>query len=130
MLGIVIRISVIFLICLGSSFAQDYPLPYAQSASSAPAPTTYFGFDISDSLYIDGATSDLVYRDQSATSWNYAPVDPLYEACTTFTFSGAIGYEPPSGILEWYFRSYNGHRRDIAVRRRMPVMLSRYRCIC
>ena len=107
MYRIAIPFSFLVMLSFTTGLAQDYPTPYAQSTSSAPTALTYFNFDISDSLYIDGATSELCYRDQSKTSWSSAPMDLLYETCTTFTYSGSTSYQPPSDMLEWYFRSYN-----------------------
>ncbi|MFH1687916.1 MAG: hypothetical protein ABIE70_10415 [bacterium] len=102
-----ITIGVLLIMAFSTSVAQQYPTPYAQATSSAPSTLTYFNFDISDSLYIDGATSEIFYRDQPGTSWSSAPMDLLYQTCTTFTYSGSTGYQPPSDMLEWYFRSYN-----------------------
>ena len=31
----------------------------------------------------------------------------LYQTCTTYTYSGSISYVPPSGAMEYYFRSEN-----------------------
>ncbi len=88
--------------------AQDFPVPFANSSHSAPSATTFFNFDITDSAYFDPlAVHQLLYRDQGAAAWNSAPMAELYPACSSITYSGAIGYTPPSDILEWYFHSEN-----------------------
>ena len=96
-------------LCLGLAVllsAQGLPVPYEFSTHSAPSAITYFNFDITDSVYLAAsAQHSLVFRDQSETGWNSAEINLLYEACTTFTYSGAINYQPPSDLLEWYFRS-------------------------
>ena len=94
------------LLLTGLVAAQDYPVPYEYSTHSAPSALTYFNFDITDSIYLEfSAEHDLIYRDLSEDIWNSAEIDFLYQACTTFTYSGSINYQPSSNILEWYFRS-------------------------
>jgi len=89
-------------------YGQEIPKPYEYSVTSAPAPETFFNFDITDSMYVQAtAVHELIYKDQSATSWNSAVMDDLYNACTTFTYSGSIEYQPPSDLLDWYYRSEN-----------------------
>ncbi len=88
--------------------AQDYPRPYEYSVSSAPVSTTYFNFDITDSLFFDPtAVHELIYRDRTETNWNRADMSPLYQACSAMTYGGFVTYQPPAGIMEWYFRSEN-----------------------
>ncbi len=86
--------------------AQDIPQPYSYSTTSAPSDSTWFNFDITDSLLIDSTISHEVrYRDAGETIWNSAEITSLYNACSTFTYAGFIDYQPISGSLEWYFRS-------------------------
>jgi len=103
-----ITLTMLLLLVSGLSHAQDYSKPYEYSASSAPSSVTYFNFDITDSIYVDeNAVHQLLYRNQPSTSWSSSAVDDHYQACTTFTYSGSISYQPPSEMLEWYFRSEN-----------------------
>ncbi|RKX27525.1 MAG: hypothetical protein DRP45_00885 [Candidatus Zixiibacteriota bacterium] len=103
-----IVLSALFALPLGSLHAQEYSPPYEYSTSSAPSTVTYFNFDITDSLYYDpAAVNELIYRDQPETAWNSADMNEAYQACSTFTYSGSISYQPPSNMLEWYFRSEN-----------------------
>ncbi len=113
------RFLLIMLLCFCCSlYAQDIPTPYEPRFTSAPSLTTQFDFDLSDSSLADtGNIHELYYRDDGATSWSSAPVSLLYTACTTFTYSGQTGYQPPSGILEWYLRSEN----DTAVVSQCPI---------
>jgi hypothetical protein len=101
-----IILSVLLALSANSLSAQEFSPPYEYSTSSAPTTVTYFNFDITNSLYFDStAVHELIYRVQPETVWNSAVIDQLYQACSTFTFSGSIDYQPPSHILEWYFRS-------------------------
>ncbi len=103
-----IILGVLFLLSFSALSAQEYSSPYVYSTSSAPTSTTYFNFDITNSIFVDPtAIHEVIYRDQPATYWSSAGVNQLYQACTTFTYSGSISYQPPSDILEWYFRSEN-----------------------
>lgn len=104
------KLSLICLLMLLSSlgFAQEFPTAYESSSTSAPSTITQFDFDLTDSLLADTlADHRVIFRDQPVISWDYAPMILSYQTCGAFTFSGQIGYIPPSGILEWYFRSEN-----------------------
>jgi hypothetical protein len=99
---------VICLIVFGAAMAQDDSIPYVYSASSAPTATTYFNFDITSSLFYDpSAIHEVIYRDAPATTWSSGSMALFYQACSTYTYSGSINYQPPSDLLEWYFRSEN-----------------------
>ena len=103
-----ITLPLLFLIFVSISHAQEYSKPYEYSATSAPTAATYFNFDITDSMYISAsAVHEIIYKDQAAASWNSSTITDLYNACTTYTYSGSIGYQPPSDLLDWYFRSEN-----------------------
>ncbi len=97
---------IVMILLASASMAQQYSQPYEYATSSAPAAMTFFNFDIVDSLYMNMAAGHrVVYRDYSATSWDSAEINLAYQACSTRTYSGSISYQPPSGTLEWYFRS-------------------------
>ncbi len=105
MIKAVSLISVLILLAT-ASMAQQYSQPYEYATSSAPAATTFFDFDLVDTLYMNMAASHrVIYRDFSATSWDSAEINLTYQACSTQTYSGSINFQPPSGTLEWYFRS-------------------------
>ena len=101
-------LSALFLILSGTMMAQDYSTPYVYSASSAPAATTYFNFDITNSIFVDPtAIHEVIYRDAPANTWSSGSISLFYQACSSYTYSGSISYQPPSDLLEWYFRSEN-----------------------
>jgi len=105
---ILFKLTVLMLVLFGTSLAQDDSIPYVYSASSAPMVTTYFNFDITSSLFYDStAVHEVIYRDSPATSWDGGSMELYYQVCSTYTYSGSITYDPPSDILEWYFRSEN-----------------------
>jgi hypothetical protein len=92
----------------GSLYAQNIPVAYQYSTTSAPSGMVQFDFDIGDSTLADTSNNHyLIYRDQPQTSWNSADMDFLYHVCSTYTFSGQLTYTPPSNVLEWYLHSEN-----------------------
>jgi len=116
------KVSLIISACLFSVLVpiltgQQLPLPYEYSYTSAPAAMTQFDFDIADSLLADTSNHHaLYYREPAATFWNTQEITFLYHACTTYTFSTQLHYQPAADALEWYFRSEN----DTAVVSQVP----------
>lgn len=99
---------IIFAVVVSSAISQEFPTAYESSCTSAPSSITQFDFDLTDSLFADTlADHRVLFRDQPGTTWDYAPVYFSYQTCGAFTFSGQASYVPPSGMLEWYFRSEN-----------------------
>jgi hypothetical protein len=86
--------------------AQSFSAPYEVSSHGAFASPIEFNFDVADTTLFDPTMIHrLVYRDASATSWNLANMLLLYQTCTTYTFSTPVSFAPPSGTMEYYFRS-------------------------
>jgi Dockerin type I domain len=105
---IIMLVSVIIIAAASSLSAQDINPPYQYSFSSAVSDTVHFNFDITDSLYMDTtAVHQLVYRDQSATSWSEIQFEELYQVCGSVTFSAPFTYQPETDILEWFLQSEN-----------------------
>ncbi len=95
------------LLLLGTPlYAQNLPTPYAPSFHSAPDTNTTFQYDIPDStFYSPSSIYHLLYRNVGSPVWNQTSMAVLYQTCSTWTVSGSINYFPPSGNLEYYFRS-------------------------
>jgi hypothetical protein len=101
-------LAVIVLSLFSVTEAQQFLTPYAPSFHSAPGSTTFFQFDLNDSTFTaSNITHELLYRDSISTSWLRTSMSLMYQACTTFTYSGSINYTPPSGAAEYCFRSEN-----------------------
>ncbi len=89
-----------------SASAQNYPTPFTVHKHSATAATTWFEYDIIDSMFYDvTAAYQMIYRDAAASSWQAQPMAIFSTACTTWTVSGALAYTPPSDTLQYYFRA-------------------------
>jgi len=89
-----------------SATAQNYPTPFANNKHSATAATTWFEYEITDSMFYDvTAAYQMIYRDAATSTWQSQSMAIIYAACTTWTVSGALTYTPPSGELEYYFRA-------------------------
>ncbi|MGB5107621.1 MAG: hypothetical protein WBP42_13005, partial [Candidatus Zixiibacteriota bacterium] len=88
------------------AFAQSLPTPYLPNFTSAPDAVTFFEYDIPDSaFYSPTAVYQLLYRNSGSTIWSTDSLSVSYQTCSTWTVSGSISYIPPSGTLEYYFRS-------------------------
>ncbi len=96
-----------FALLLSSSlFAQSLPTPYVPNFHSAPDSNTVFQYDIPDpTFYSPAAVYRMNYRNVGSTAWNQVAMNVLYQTCSTWTVSGILNYYPPSGNLEYYFRS-------------------------
>lgn len=93
------------LVCV-SATAQTLPTPYSPSFHSSPNAQTWFQYDIPDSIFYSPSTIyQLLYRETGAGSWSQTPMNIIYRACTSWTVSGSTNFVPPSGNLEYYFRS-------------------------
>ena len=97
---------VALLILPAAIMSQNLPTPYLPSFTSAPDAVTFFEYDIPDSaFYSPSAVYQLFYRNSGSTAWNTGALNVIYQACSTWTVSGSISYVPPSGTLEYYYRS-------------------------
>ncbi len=104
---VVIALALIgLLLASANSNGQHFPTPYVPSAHSATGTSTTFQFDIPSTSLVDSTmTHQLVYRDTTSLGWIHTVMAELYQSCTTSTYSAAINFTPPSGTMEWYFRS-------------------------
>lgn len=99
-------ITAIALLLSPSLFAQNLPTPYSPNFHGAPDLITVFQYDITDPTFYSPATVyQMNYRDAGSTAWNQIAMGVLFQTCSTWTVSGALNYFPPSGNLEYYFRS-------------------------